>query len=61
MSQVYPQAENHYRVAGPFVEHNFGLIEIDWDANPDPMIHLKALGVDGGVGFSHSVSLSNLH
>ena len=30
---------------GGFVEHNVGLIEIDWDAGPD--ITFKALGVDG--------------
>jgi hypothetical protein len=40
VSEVYPRADNRYRVAGPFVEFNFGLIEIDWEAAPEPLIHL---------------------
>lgn len=58
-STVYPRVQNRYRVAGPFIEHNFGLIEIDWTSGPGPSIRLKALGTDG-VGFEHRLDLSEL-
>ena len=60
VSEVYPRADNRYRVAGPFVEHNFGLIEIDWEATPEPMVHLKALGAKGGVGLDYQIGLGEL-
>ena len=60
VSEIYPRANNRYRVAGPFVEHNFGLIEVDWNAAPEPLVHLKALGVDGAVGLHYQVELGEL-
>lgn len=60
VNDVYPKVGNHYRVAGPFVEHNFAMIEILWDVKPDPMVQLKAIGVDGHVGLSHQLNLSDL-
>jgi len=56
----YAEAPNRYRVAGPTVEHNVGLIEIDWEAKPLPLIKLKALGTDGDTGFEHEISTSSL-
>jgi alkaline phosphatase D len=43
----YAAAENPYRVAGPYDDLNFGLLEIDWDAQPEPAIQLKAMDKDG--------------
>lgn len=60
VSEIYPRANNRYRVAGPFVEHNFGLIEIDWEAMPGPVTYFKAIGADGSIGLSYSISLSEL-
>jgi len=56
----YAEAPNRHRVAGPFVDHNVGLLEIDWEAQSGPMIGMKALGVDGRVGFEHKVTLEAL-
>ena len=56
----YAAAPNRYRVAGPFVEPNIGLLEIDWEALPDPTIRMQALGLDGRPGFVHQVSLGDL-
>ncbi|HBE91456.1 MAG TPA: hypothetical protein DDW55_02650 [Gammaproteobacteria bacterium] len=56
----YANAANPYRVKGPVVEHNFGLVEMDWDAKPSPLIKLKAIGADGGTGFEHEISLPSL-
>ena len=63
MTHVNPKcaaAPNRHRVAGPFVDHNFGLLEIDWETPSGPMIRMKALGVDGQAGFEHKVALEAL-
>ena len=56
----YAAAPNTHRVAGPFVEHNVGLVEIDWQARPSPVIRMRALDVDGRVGFEHEIALDAL-
>jgi alkaline phosphatase D len=56
----YAAANNNYRVAGPFVEHNVGLVQIDWDAEPTPVIRLAALGVDSTRGLDYEISLGDL-
>jgi alkaline phosphatase D len=60
INEAYAKAENEYRVAGPFAELNFALVEIDWSAKPSAQITLKALAADGSVGFAHRVSLDAL-
>lgn len=55
----YASAPNAHRVAGPFVEHNVGVVEIDWEA-PDPVVRLRALGVYGLDGFIYEFSLGAL-
>ena len=59
VTPAYASAPNAYRVAGPFVEHNVGLVEINWEA-PDPVVRLRALGVDGRDGFKYELSLGAL-
>jgi len=59
VNPAYASAPNAYRVAGPFVEHNVGLVEINWEA-PDPVVRLRALGVDGRDGFKYELSLGAL-
>ncbi len=54
----YPKAPNRDRVAGPYVDLNFGLLEIDWD---EGVIILRAVGLDGTTEFEHSVHLDELH
>ena len=56
----YSHAPNGYRIEGPFAEHNAGLIEINWDAKPDPAIRLKALGANGQSGFDYTLSTGEL-
>lgn len=60
VNELYSKAANSYRVAGPFVEHNFGLVEIDWNANQSPAITLKSLGEDGTIAFSLTLHLDQL-
>ncbi len=59
-NEAYAKAVNSYRVVGPFAGLNFGLVEIDWDASPEPKITLKAIGADGSTAFEHQVSLGSL-
>jgi alkaline phosphatase D len=56
----YAEAANSYRVAGPFVDLNFGLVEIDWDAGPVPLINLKAISLEGSTVFEVQTSLNEL-
>jgi phosphodiesterase/alkaline phosphatase D-like protein len=53
-------ATNNYRVAGPMSELNFGLVEIDWKADPTPEVKLKAIAADGDTGFALRVRLDSL-
>ena len=60
MISAYAKADNEYRVAGPFVKLNFGIVEIDWTGKVSPQITLKAIDADGSAGFTYGVSLSKL-
>mgnify|MGYP001819657750 CR=1 FL=1 len=60
VNATYPEAPNRYRVAGPFVELNFGLVEIDWDAEGGPVVEMAAIGVDGRRAFEYEVPLVSL-
>ena len=51
---------NSHRVSTAFVGTNFGLVEIDWEAKPVPVITLKAIGLDGEAVFEHRISLEQL-
>lgn len=59
INEAYAKAGNEYRVAGPFAKLNFGLVRIDWSSTP-VQVTLEAVGQDGKIGFSHSVSLDDL-
>ena len=53
VNKVYPTADNTYRVAGPYVDVSFGLVEIDWEAGPT--VHLSAVALDGSRVFELAV------
>jgi alkaline phosphatase D len=59
VNEEYPKAPNRFRVAGPFVDMNFGLVEIDWEARPGPEIALRAIDADGRVAFDQRLSLGD--
>jgi alkaline phosphatase D len=60
INELYASADNEYRVAGPLVELNFGLVEIDWSAKPSTLITLNAVAFDGSTAFSHRISINQL-
>jgi len=57
VNEEYPKAPNRYRVAGPYVDLNFGLIEIDWDQG---IVPLKAIGTDGLPTFEQRLDFGDL-
>ena len=60
IDQAYAKAANRFRVAGPFIERNFGMVELEWETKPSPQVTLKVIGENGDPGFSQPISLSEL-
>ncbi|MCP4308268.1 MAG: alkaline phosphatase family protein [bacterium] len=56
----YAELRNQARIAGPFTEFNFGLVEIDWEAPTGPQIRLVAFGSDGQTAFETAFSVEEL-
>lgn len=52
---------NTYRVAGPVVQNNFGMIEVAWDAKPGPLVTLSLQTADRADAFSYSFALDDLN
>jgi alkaline phosphatase D len=61
VNETYGKAPNSFGIAGPYIDLNFGLVEIDWQAQPAPEVTLKALGLDGVAAFEHKIFLPDLH
>jgi len=53
VNALYAKAPNKYRVAGPYVDLNFGLVEIDWAGR---VVSLVGCGVTGERVFTQKVS-----
>ncbi len=51
---------NTRRISDAYPEHNFGLVEIDWDAEPSPVVVLRVMDVEGVEVMRHEVALSTL-
>ena len=60
VNETYPGAPNAHRLAGPFVELNFGLVEIDWDREGGAVLTLAVLGVEGQRAFEESIPVTAL-
>jgi alkaline phosphatase D len=60
INQSYASVRNPHRIAGPYVGLNFGLVEIDWNAEPAPLITLKVVGIDDVSAFEYRISLDDL-
>ena len=59
INETYAAAPNRFRVHGPVIRHNFGLINIDWDSVPTPKASLQVIDEMGTVSFSQTISLGN--
>jgi alkaline phosphatase D len=58
VNQSYAEVENPYRVAGPYVDLSFGMVNIDWEGAPT--VTLEAVGIDGVTQFGHVVATGGL-
>lgn len=53
-------ATNSFRVDGKvFTDRNFGMIQVDWTP-PVPKLVLQVFGLDGKLGFEHTIPLDEL-
>jgi alkaline phosphatase D len=52
--------KNSFRISKTYAEVNFGLVEIDWEAQPSPLVNLKVIDLDGNSVIHHQISLSEL-
>ena len=60
LTEDWPNVEpNKYRVGEVYRENHFGLIDIDWGADP-PSVTLQIVGLEGAIERSHSVPLESL-
>ena len=57
---TYARKRNSKRVAGPYVDLNIGLVEINWEAGESPSIYLKTIRLDGSIALQHAISLGDL-
>jgi alkaline phosphatase D len=60
INEAYAEAANEYRVAGPLAQLNFGLVEIDWTAQPSAEVMLRAVADNGSESFTHRISVDEL-
>ncbi len=51
---------NSLRISETYAEVNFGLVEIDWKAQPAPQVTLTVIGLEGTAEFEHQISLEEL-
>jgi alkaline phosphatase D len=54
-----PSYPNPLRTEGPFVENNYGLVDLEWDA-PEPALVLRIRGADGRELAAHRVPMAPL-
>jgi alkaline phosphatase D len=60
VNPTYAAALNPYRIAGPYVDPNFGLVEIDWETEQGATVTLKAISADGSIAFRKRLPLDIL-
>jgi alkaline phosphatase D len=59
-SQKYAKFPNSRRVAGPYYENNFGMVSIDWNHTPSPLLSMKAIGLENNTAFEYTILLGDL-
>jgi hypothetical protein len=51
---------NSLRISKAYAQVNFGLVEIEWEAQPATRVTLKAIGLDGKSVIEHEIGLEEL-
>jgi len=52
--------KNSFRISKAYADANFGMVVINWQAQPSPQVTLKAIGLDGKSVFEHQIRLNEL-
>jgi len=60
INQRYAQMTNSYRVGGPVVENNFGMVGVDWNAETGPQVTISLSTEDGSRPFAYTFALEDL-
>ncbi len=60
VNERYAGMTNTYRVGGPVVQNNFGMVEIDWAARPTPQVTISLNTMNSAAAFSYSFALNDL-
>jgi alkaline phosphatase D len=60
INELYGNASNRYRSAGPYIDLNFGLVEVQWDTKPGPKVVLQIHDIGGTVVYSNTIDLDSL-
>lgn len=58
INSKYANIKNKYRSEGPFVDLNFGFVEIDWERGT---VALQAIGLDGSIGYEYKTQIKRLN
>jgi alkaline phosphatase D len=61
IDERYAGMTNTYRVGGPVVQNNFGMVEVDWAASAAPQVTISLNTMNGAAAFSYSFALNDLH
>ena len=56
----WEELKNENRVGEAFANDNFGVVDINWSAQPNTTIELRLIADDGTEVFNHEVSLDDL-
>ena len=51
---------NPHRISDTYAEDNFGLVEMDWDAEPSPIVLFRVMDIKGEEVLRHEVALNTL-
>ena len=60
VNETYANVPDPLRIGEPYVDLNFELVEIDWNAELAPPIILTVVGIDGVPAFEYRIPLDNL-
>ena len=58
VKEEYAQADNPYRVAGPYVAENFGLVEIEWGTGGAATVILRGREIERKRIFEYSLGIA---
>ena len=56
----YERLANSRRISDAYAHENFGLVEINWDAKPSPVVLLRVMDIEGAEVLRHEVALNTL-